>query len=146
MPGPPPTALRTDELDWIPTAPGNAFRPLRFEADGWSELMRLEPGSGVPRHRHTGDVDAFTLSGTRQILDTGELIGPGDYVHESAGTVDAWRAVGEVPCVVHIRVRGAVEFLDAAGRVVATADSASQRAAYLDWCRRHGIPPAPQLS
>ena len=38
----------TDALPWIATGPGKSFRPLRFGADGWSELMRLEPGSGMP--------------------------------------------------------------------------------------------------
>lgn len=89
--------VRTEDMDWIPTAPGKSFRPLRFEHDGWSELMRLEPGSGVALHRHTGDVHAFNLSGTRRILGTDELLGPGDYVYEPAGTVDAWHAVGESP-------------------------------------------------
>jgi hypothetical protein len=38
--------LATGAMDWIPTGPGKSFRPLRFEADGWSEPMRLEPGPG----------------------------------------------------------------------------------------------------
>lgn len=32
-------------MPWIPTGPGKSFRTLCFAADGWSELMRLEPGS-----------------------------------------------------------------------------------------------------
>ena len=65
----PARPLDTDGMPWIATGPGKSFRPLRFGADGWSELMRLEPGSGVPLHRHTGEVHAFNLSGTREILD-----------------------------------------------------------------------------
>ena len=45
--------LDTWRMDWIPTGPGKSFRPLRFEPGGWSELMRLEPGSVVALHRHT---------------------------------------------------------------------------------------------
>jgi hypothetical protein len=41
----PAQPLDTDGMAWIPTGPGKSFRPLRFAADGWSELMRLEPGS-----------------------------------------------------------------------------------------------------
>ena len=51
----PARPLDTDGMPWIPTGPGKSFRPLRFAADGWSELMRLEPGSAVAVHRHTGD-------------------------------------------------------------------------------------------
>jgi len=61
----PARPLDTDGMPWIPTGPGKSFRPLRFAADGWSELMRLEPGSGVAVHRHTGDVHAFNIAGTR---------------------------------------------------------------------------------
>jgi 2,4'-dihydroxyacetophenone dioxygenase len=50
-------------------------------------------------------------------------------------------AVGDEPCVVHIKVTGAVEYFDEAGAVTGQADSASQRAAYLDWCREAGSDP-----
>ena len=100
----PARPLDTDGMPWIPTGPGKSFRPLRFAADGWSELMRSEPGSTVLQHRHTGEVHAFNLTGTREIFSTGERVGPGDYVYEPAGTVDGWGAIGDEPCVVHIKV------------------------------------------
>jgi 2,4'-dihydroxyacetophenone dioxygenase len=137
--------VRTREMAWVPTGPGKSFRPLRFGPDGWSELMRLEPGSVVARHRHTGEVHAYNLSGSRQILDTGEVIGPGDYVYEPAGNVDTWLAVGDEPCVVHIKVVGAVEYLDETDEVVGSADAASQQATYLDWCEAQGVRPAPGI-
>jgi hypothetical protein len=141
----PEPALHTDGMTWIPTGPGKSFRPLRFEGRGWSELMRLEPGSVVALHRHTGDVHAYNLSGTRQILDSGETIGLGDYVYEPSGNIDSWQAVGDTPCIVHIKVTGAVEYLDAGGHVTERADSASQLATYLGWCDQQGVEPAPQL-
>jgi hypothetical protein len=137
--------VRTAVMDWIPTASGKSFRPLRFEADGWSELMRLEPGSGVASHRHTGEVHAFNLTGSRQLLHTGEVIGPGAYVYEPAGIIDSWRAIGDEPCIVHLKIRGAVEYVNAGGEVTETADSASQRVAYLDFCRVHGVHPDEEL-
>jgi hypothetical protein len=137
--------MDTGEMEWIPTGPGKSFRPLRFEADGWSELMRLEPGSGVPLHRHTGEVHAYGLSGTRQILGTGETAGPGSYVFEPAGTVDAWQAVGDQPCVLHLKITGAIQYIGADEQVTEIVDSASQRAAYLNWCARQGAEPAGQI-
>src|SRR5215472_9000064 len=58
----PARPLDTGSMPWIRTGPGKSFRPLRFAADGWSELMRLEPGSAVAVHRHTGEVHAFNLA------------------------------------------------------------------------------------
>jgi ChrR Cupin-like domain len=74
----PARPLDTEGMPWIPTGPGKSFRPLRFAADGWSELMRLEPGAGVPLHRHTREVHAFNLAGTREIFGTGERVGPAE--------------------------------------------------------------------
>jgi len=132
-------------MPWIETGPGESFRPLRFEPDGFSELIRLEPGSVVPRHRHTGDTHIFNLRGSRELIETGEIAGPGDYVYEPPGTIDSWRAVGDVPCIVHVKVVGVVEYLDPDDQVAVLVDSASERAAYLAGCEQQGIDPDPQL-
>jgi quercetin dioxygenase-like cupin family protein len=52
---------------------------------GFVELLRFEPRSFSPLHRHTGEVHAFNLEGSRKLC-TGELIGPGDYVYERQAT------------------------------------------------------------
>ena len=137
--------LDTDGTPWIPTGPGKSFRPLRFAADGWSELMRLEPGSAGAVHYHTGAVDAFNLADAREIFGTGERVGPGNYVYEAAGTVDGWRAIGDEPCVVHIKVAGAIEYLDGNGQVIGSVNAETQRALYLTWCQEHGVRPAAQI-
>jgi 2,4'-dihydroxyacetophenone dioxygenase len=67
--------------------PGKSLRPLHFAADGGPELFRLEPRSAVAAHRHTGDVHARNLAGTRDVFGTGELAGPGNYVYEPAGAI-----------------------------------------------------------
>ena len=103
--------------------------------------MRLEPGSGVPLHRHSGEVHAYCLTGSREILGTGEIAGPGSYVYEPGGTIDAWQAVGDQPCVLHLKVVGAIDYLDSDGQVFDTVDATTQRRAYLDWCAEHGTEP-----
>jgi len=141
----PARPLDTGGMPWIPTGPGKAFRPLRFAADGWSELMRLEPGSAVPLHRHTGDVHAFNLSGAREILGTGERVGPGNYVYEPAGTIDGWAAVGDEPCVIHIKFAGVIEYLGDDDQGTETVTAATQRGIYLAWCRENGVRPSGQI-
>ena len=137
--------LPTDDMPWIDTAPGESFRPLRFEEGGFSELIRLEPGNVVPRHRHTGDTHIFNLQGSRELIETGEIAGPGDYVYEPPGTIDSFRAVGDVACIVHVRVVGSVEYLDQNDQVADVVTSASERAAYIAGCERPGIDPDPRL-
>lgn len=132
--------VRTAAMPWLPTGPGKAFVPLRFGADGWLEVMRLEPGARVDLHRHSGDVDALTIAGSRRLAD-GRTVGAGDYVHEPAGTVDAWEALGDEPCLVVLAISGAVEYLDTEGNPTGRVDSASQRALYLEACRAQGREP-----
>ena len=64
----PARPLDTDGMPWIPTGPGKSFRPLRFAADGWSELMRLEPGSAVAVHRHAWCTSRSSAPPDAQIL------------------------------------------------------------------------------
>ena len=141
----PALPVGTDAMPWIATGPGKSFRPLRFAADGWSEVMRLEPGSAVALHRHTGEVHAFTISGTREILGTGELIGPGGYVYEPPGTIDGWGTIDDEPCVIHIKVTGTIEYLDDNGLVIESVNAETQRAVYLAWCRAHDIRPSERI-
>ncbi len=144
---PVPTLVDTSLLEWIPLAPGLSFKPLAFfpGLSGWQLLLRLEPGTAIPWHRHTGEVHAFNLSGTRR-LHTGELVGPGTYVHEPAGHEDSWEAVGDEPCIVHIEVNGCNEYRDAAGYLVRVADARGARQDYLDWCADRGVAPLAALA
>jgi len=141
--------VSTEAVPWVPLAPGKWFRPVRFFPGGWSQLLRLAPGAGVALHRHTGPVEAFVLAGRRR-LDTGEELGPGDHTYEPEGTLDAWYAVGEEDCIVHLRLEGACVFLDDDGEVAYVLDAGTQANAYLEWCRARGIAPvldtAPAMS
>lgn len=125
---------------WIPEGPGKWSRPLRFLSDGrgWVELMRLTPGTRLGVHRHTGEVHAYNLRGQRR-LHTGEIVGPGDYVHESAGNTDWWEAVGDEPLVVYVVVMGAVEYIGAHGEVLRRITTADRIADWRRYCEGAGI-------
>jgi quercetin dioxygenase-like cupin family protein len=127
---------------WVPLSAGKSFKPLRFFADnrGFVELLRLEPGVSIPLHRHTGDVHAFNLEGTRE-LGSGERVGPGDYVYEPSGNTDTWKVVGDVPLVVFVVVMGAVEYLDADGTVTSRYTAERLFDLYLAHCEATGIAP-----
>ena len=129
-------------VPWVPLSAGKSFKPLRFMRDnrGFVELLRLEPGAAIPWHRHSGEVHAFNLEGTRELC-TGELIGPGDYVYEPAGNTDAWTVVGNVPLVVFVVVMGAVEYLGPDGTVTSRYTCETLRTAYHRYCAEQGIEP-----
>lgn len=136
-----PRIARTDDLPWVPSpVPGKSSRPLRFLRDnrGFVELLRMEPGVAMPPHRHTGETHAFNLSGSRR-LDTGEIVGPGDYVYEPPGNIDSWEVVGDEPLVALVVVMGEVEDLAPDGSVRGIANTGSRRREYADYCGTWGI-------
>jgi quercetin dioxygenase-like cupin family protein len=128
-------------IPWIPLGPGESFKPLRFMPNGRALLLRLEPGTVVPRHRHLGEVHGFNLSGTRRLLDTDETVGPGGYVYEPRGNVDSWMAIGDEPVVVHIVSFGAMEYLGEDGAVLRRDTPSSLHEAYLRFCEASGVTP-----
>lgn len=135
--------LDTEALPWIPLGPGESFKPLRFFANdhGRALLLRLEPGVVVPLHRHHGEVHAFNVAGKRELIETGDVVGPGGYVYEPPGNVDSWRAIGDAPVIVHITSLGAMEYLDDRGEVLRKDTASSLRDVYLRYCREQGIAP-----
>ena len=136
----PTHVIGSDDLPWVPEGEGKWAKPLRFLGDrGFVELLRMAPGKVMPLHRHTGEVHVHQLSGYRQ-LNTGEIVGPGDYVFEPAGHVDWWKVVGEEDMVAFAVVIGDVEFIGPGGEVRAVANVQTQRAAYQRHCTEHGVP------
>ena len=88
---------------------------------------------------HTGEVHALNLEGRRKLCDN-RIVGPGDYVHEPAGNVDFWEAVGDVPLVVFVVVMGTVEYIGAHGEVTRRITTADRIADYERYCAEAGIP------
>src|SRR5262249_31028410 len=132
--------LSLNAVPWVPIAEGKSFKPLRFLSGnrGFVELLRLEPGTFSPLHRHTGEIHAFNLEGARELC-TGEVMEPGDYVYEPAGNTDTWKVVGDVPLVVLVVVMGAVEFIGPDNTVTdrITADTLMEM--YQQHCAANGI-------
>jgi len=129
------------DIPWVPLGEGKTFKPLRFfkEDGGFVELLKLEPGAEIPWHKHTGLVHAYNLQGSRK-LDSGEIIGPGDYVFEPPGNVDKWQAVGEVPLVVFVLLEGAVQYVDSAGHVLKEFRASTLDDIYRAHCKTNGFP------
>ena len=137
------SALQRAGLDrWIPEGDGKWSLPLKFLADGagWVELMRLAPGTKLTLHRHHGEVHGLNLQGQRQ-LDDGRIIGAGDYVFEPEGNVDSWQAVGDEVLILHVVVRGDVDYVAEDGTVQRHITTADVKAGYQAFCAERGLLP-----
>jgi 2,4'-dihydroxyacetophenone dioxygenase len=113
--------LDVDALPWAMVLPDIEIRVLRVDPDGarYTMMMRAQPGSTLPRHRHLGDVHAITHSGRWRYDDYDWTAGPGSYVHESAGAAHTFRvpADADEPAVITFVVEGPQELLDDDGSV-----------------------------
>jgi len=123
---------------WIPLGPGESFKLLHASRTERVLLLRLEPGTVVPLHRHQGHVHAFNISGTRKLIETGEIVGPDGYVYEPPGNVDSWMAIGDEPVIVHIVSTGAMEYLGANGEVIETHGPALLQELHDRYVAEHG--------
>ena len=138
-------SVAVDTLPWVPLRAGMWMRPLCFQDDGYSLQLRVAPGVRTGPHRHTGEVNALTLSGQRRIFTSGELLGPGSFLHEPPGNEDEWGNEGDEDCVVMITLKGRVEYLAANGELLHHTDTHSAQATYLEHCTRHGLAPVAAL-
>jgi len=109
--------------EWIPLGSGESFKLLHCSRSERVLLLRVEPGTLIPLHRHHGHVHAFNVSGTRKLIETGEIVGPGGYVYEPPGNVDSWMAIGDEPVIVHIVSTGAMDYLGQNGEVLERHDA-----------------------
>jgi len=132
--------IDTASLPWMPLGAGVWIRPLRFAGEQRSLQLKVAPGVAIGRHRHSGDVHAFNVTGSR-CLGNGHVAGPGAYVYEPAGNVDSWACVGDEPCVVQISMSGRLTYLGESDEPLDETDTPTLRARYLAWCDENGHEP-----
>jgi quercetin dioxygenase-like cupin family protein len=71
-------------------------------------LVRLDPGTPFPRHRHKGVEWNLVLSGSAE-EDTGQLWLPGDLMLREADSVHAFRALADEPLLFAVVLEGGIE-------------------------------------
>lgn len=79
--------VRTNEAPWTPTPlPGIEMKILFCDAEKGSttKLVRFEPGTRYPMHRHAGREEIYVIEGSLRV--NGVLLGPGDYCRSEPGT------------------------------------------------------------
>jgi quercetin dioxygenase-like cupin family protein len=85
-----------DKPEWEEVAPGIQVKILarNAEIDSVSMLVRLDPGTDYPAHRHAGTEELHLLHGVLKVDD--RTLYPGDFIHSEAGSVDhrVWSETG----------------------------------------------------
>jgi len=75
-------------------------------------LVRVEPGTRFPTHRHPGEEWVFVLAGSAREEETGDVWLPGDLVIREAGSRHAYHTLDDGPYVFAVVLRDGIEFVE----------------------------------
>lgn len=143
IPGVPAALHRAEkDLPFVEYQEGVVFQLLHadVEAGLWVIRVRLQPGVTIQRHKHTGEVFAFTLKGSWHYLEYPEVNTPGSYLFEPAGSVHTLHVPASNSEVTDVwfAIRGANLNLDAEDRVESVIDAGAVLGIYLAQCEAGG--------
>ncbi len=133
-----------DDLPFVDFAEGITFQLLQVDIEGgfWTVRVRFDAGVTIPKHRHTGQVFAHTISGAWKYLEYPDVNTRGSYLYEPAGAIHTLHVLEdntEVTDVVFV-VYGANLDVDEEGKVEAMLDATIIRDLYLERCKDAGHP------
>ena len=132
-----------EELPFVPYQDGVVFQLLHvdIEAGLWVVRVRFDAGVTIQRHKHTGEVFAFTLSGSWKYLEYPEINTAGSYLYEPAGSVHTLHvpASNEEITDVWFAIRGANLDLDSEGNVENVIDAGTILEVYRARCAEAGF-------
>jgi 2,4'-dihydroxyacetophenone dioxygenase len=132
------------DLPFVPYQEGATFQLLHadIEAGLWVVRLRAEPGLTLQRHKHTGEIFAFTIQGSWKYLEYPEVNTAGSYLYEPAGSIHTLHVLKSNTAITDIwfAIRGAFLNLDANGKVELVMDAAMALEVYLAGCQTAGLP------
>ena len=135
--------VEDDDLPWV-KAGDIELKVLRVVCDTgiWVVRNRFQPGVQVQRHKHTGDVHGYTLSGCWHYAEYGVDYAAGTYIYEPAGSVHTLtvNADNTGPTDVLFVIQGANLNLGPDDRVERVDDGPSTLLAYRALCEAQGLP------
>jgi quercetin dioxygenase-like cupin family protein len=141
-----PAALHRAETDlpFVDYQEGVLFQLLQadVEAGLWVVRVRFQPGVTIQRHRHTGEVFAFTIKGSWHYLEYPEVNTAGSYLFEPAGSIHTLHVPASNTEVTDVwfAIRGANLNLDAEEKVESVLDAGTVLQIYLAQCEASGHP------
>jgi len=145
-PMPLPLALHRGEKDlpFVPYLERATFQLLHVDIESglWVVRLRAEPDVTIQRHRHTGEVFAFTIQGAWKYLEYPEVNVAGSYLFEPAGSIHTLHVpkTNKIVTDVWFAIRGANLNLDDRGNVESVVDAGTVLELYLAGCRQAGHP------
>jgi 2,4'-dihydroxyacetophenone dioxygenase len=122
------------KVPWVDLRNGTAIRVphVDVEQDFFILNSRLEPSYRSGRHRHSGSVFVLTLRGAWRYLEHDDVMRPGSYLYEPAGSIHTLQVLedNQEPTEFWAVVHGALEYLDELDNPIGTLDASAASALY----------------
>lgn len=138
-----PTAVHigADDLPWAEIGDGNKLKVIQVkEREGlWIVENIFQSGFEVQRHKHTGPVWGYTVSGAWKYKEYEYVNRAGSFLYEPAGSVHTLQCI-ENDTRVWFHMYGANLNLDADGNVESVSDGANTLEAYYLLIEAQGLP------
>ena len=140
-----PVALHRGESDnpFVDLGDGSTLQLMQVNIDAglWVIRTKFQAGYKVQTHRHTGEVFAFTMSGSWKYVEYPEVNLAGSFLYEPAGSVHTLIVPETNTEVTDVwfAIYGANLNLDANGGVESVLDAGSIRDAYYALCEMQGL-------
>jgi len=131
------------DLPVVPYQEGVTFQLLQadVEAGLWVIRVRFEPGVSLQKHKHTGEVFGFTITGNWKYREYPEVNHAGSYLYEPAGSVHTLEVPAENKGITDVwfAIRGANLNLDERGNVESVLDAGAVLEVYRAQCAAAGL-------
>ncbi len=135
--------LGEEDIPWVDTGVGLELKLVQADigAGLWIVRNRLTPGTVVQKHKHTGQVFGYTLSGAWKYAEYPYVNRAGSFLYEPAGSIHTLTVLDDntEPTDVWFQIYGANLNLDADGNVESITDAGSIYEAYMMLCEAQGL-------
>ena len=130
-----------EDLPFVDMGGGSKFKVIMVKPDLglWIVENIFAAGADVPRHKHTGPVFAYTVSGAWRYKEYPEVNRAGSFLFEPAGSIHSLVA-DEDDTHVWFQIYGSNLNLDEAGNVESIFDGPGSLEAYYLLCEAEGHP------
>jgi quercetin dioxygenase-like cupin family protein len=144
-----PFSFSHERFPWATFFPGIEVKVLRASdaTASYTLLARFAPGTILPKHKHFGEVQAYTLEGRWHYLEYDWFAGAGSYVYEPAFSTHTLHVPEDAtePAVVLFIVNNGMALLTDEDEVFMLEDVPTMRERYIETLRDAGLeaPPIP---
>ena len=136
--------LGEEEIPWVDTGTGVELKLVQadIEAGLWIVRNRFAPGVVVQKHKHTGQVYGYTLTGAWLYAEYDYINRAGSFLYEPAGSEHTLTVPDDNTELTDVwfQIYGSNLNLDADDNVESITDAESIYAAYMAMCEAHGLP------